>query len=578
MNSPPPSYDLVNEVISRTRIRGTQDDSIPDEVNQWWEEDAAKLTKYPVDPHWIDLDIVRGWMDTCVSTHGFSCWPLNGLDCIPLWLIDVELLCLVPAFPHHRYLALSYVWGNVESSETTLANLEAMQLPGAMSHLNTDISIPKTISHAIGFVKAIGERFLWVDRFCICQDDEEAKSAQINNMGDIYNNALVTIVAASGWDANHGLRGIKGVTEPRNLSPNMGDDYVKSLQPQSSIWYSRGWTFQELCMSKRKLMFHYQAVIWECGSHVWHEAHGCQNTPEIPRPLRITPWSSNEILNTGALLRGHLKLYYRLVNSYNSRNLSYAADASRAFAGVASVLTKRVLPGGFIWGIPVDLFHAALLWIPREPMKRRYPERAAGLDPPSWSWLGWQGRIRDDNWLSFNYHGESDVWQTLISNLEPESEWWYMNRSNEMELEPLRPLDPQTNAALFSPCLTVRAQVGTLAVISGKPFINTSLESRVLRLPNRAQSISKCGILLGDVSETEIEEGTEIECMILSSSKGAIVPFLRYDEMFSFEKTYYNFLWIRREGDLAYRRGIGRVVKSLWDKYIGNDIQTIRLA
>lgn len=329
-------------------------------------------------------------------------------------------------------------------------------------------------------------------------------------------------------------------------------------------------------MSKRKIMFHYQAVIWECGSHIWHEAHGCQSSPQIPQSLKITPWSSNEIFNTDTLRLGHLGTYYSLVNSYNSRNLSFAADASRAFAGVMSILTKQVLPGGFTWGIPIDLFHAALLWIPEEPMKRRYPERAAWPDPPSWSWLGWQGRVRDDNWLPLDYEGTSDVWQTLIANLEPESEWWYMNRFDALQLEPL---GPQADATLFSPCLRVHAQVGTLIVVSEKPLLRASVESRMLRLPNGSYSISlTCGALLGDVSDTEIEEGMEIECMILSSSRGVIIPFLPGGYMFSSEHAYYNFLWIQRDGDLAYRRGIGRVVKSLWDTHIGNKFQRIQLA
>ena len=104
------------------------------------------------------------------------------------------------------------------------------------SSANGDIEIPKTIRHAIELVGLLGERYLWVDRLCICQDDEETKASQIDIMGDIYGNALVTIIAASGWDANHGLRGIEGITGPRNLAPNTGDDYFKSLEPQSSIW------------------------------------------------------------------------------------------------------------------------------------------------------------------------------------------------------------------------------------------------------------------------------------------------------------------------------------------------------
>ncbi|GME33314.1 HET-domain-containing protein [Neofusicoccum parvum] len=50
--------------------------------------------------------------------------------------------------------------------------------------------------------------FIWVDRFCITQDDEASKLGQIQRMGDIYASAVVTIVAASGTDAWAGLPGV----------------------------------------------------------------------------------------------------------------------------------------------------------------------------------------------------------------------------------------------------------------------------------------------------------------------------------------------------------------------------------
>src|SRR4051794_3766630 len=124
-------------------------------------------------------------------------------------------------------------------------------------------------------------------------------------------------------------------------------------------------------MSTRKLMFHYQTVIWECGQHVWHEVHGCQGIAkaELPMSLRITPSRQlQDLINTNLLADGQIGAYYDFVNAYNLRDLRFPADASCAFAGIMSILSKTVLMGGLFWGIPVDFFHAALLWIPREPM------------------------------------------------------------------------------------------------------------------------------------------------------------------------------------------------------------------
>ncbi len=68
------------------------------------------------------------------------------------------------------------------------------------------------LSDAIKFTEMIGERYLWVDRLCIVQDDFEAKHAQIHNMGPIYANAYFTKVAALGTSADYGLRGIRGIS------------------------------------------------------------------------------------------------------------------------------------------------------------------------------------------------------------------------------------------------------------------------------------------------------------------------------------------------------------------------------
>lgn len=83
-------------------------------------------------------------------------------------------------------------------------------------------------------------------------------------MAGIYANAYVTLIAGNGWDANHGLRGIQGVTEPRHLSSSWKPGLIEDLDPYDSIWYSRGWTFQEMVFSPRKIMFQYQLASWEC--------------------------------------------------------------------------------------------------------------------------------------------------------------------------------------------------------------------------------------------------------------------------------------------------------------------------
>jgi Heterokaryon incompatibility protein (HET) len=170
----------------------------------------------------------------------------------PQWLICVQQGCLVKATADKQYAALSYVWGQVPTLKTTKGNLNEL-LKGAALFKQGDF-VPRTIRHTIALVQQLDISYLWVDCLCIFQDDKENLHRQLQDMASIYAFAYVTIVAANGWDANHGLRGVHGVTDARHLSPNDASDTYESLQPYNSIWYSRGWTFQEMVFSRRTIM------------------------------------------------------------------------------------------------------------------------------------------------------------------------------------------------------------------------------------------------------------------------------------------------------------------------------------
>ena len=107
-----------------------------------------------------------------------------------MWLIDVESQCLKSAEQTNRYLALSYVWESSSTGhrpfETLKSNLHDLQQRGALAREGNINHIPKTILHTMGLTKLLGERYLWVDRFCIVQDDIRVKEKlKIFNMKSI---------------------------------------------------------------------------------------------------------------------------------------------------------------------------------------------------------------------------------------------------------------------------------------------------------------------------------------------------------------------------------------------------------
>lgn len=237
-------------------------------------------------------------------------------------------------------------------------------------------------------------------------------------MGAVYARAYVTIIAANGWDANHGLRGIRNVTEPRYLSRYAEDNFYESLQPHSSAWYSRGWTFQEMIFARRKIMFHYQVAVWECQCETWHEATRTDTIPSITNitgsGFHINRWG----WRNGFRLWPDVQQYIEMVHEYNNRQLTFPADGLQAIAGLMTVW-DRSFHGGFICGLPQMFFDDALLWQPCSPLRRRTP-KTCGSDQiilPSWSWAGWEGEIRNSEWasrwdyLSLAYRQGIVVWE-----------------------------------------------------------------------------------------------------------------------------------------------------------------------
>ena len=412
-----------------------------------WKEANHIPTSSKIDPQWIDINCLRGWIQTCDNVHGAQCNSLPGnlsasLTTRPLWLIDVCRGCVVLAGSSDRYIALSYVWGNVESIKLTKSNLNNLQQDGALLETRTSLAIPRTIRDVMKLVRLLGENLLWVDCLCIVQDDDDTKRDQINGMASIYLNAYVTIIAANGWDANHGLRGIKGAAEARQLSsynPYHPDGLVEGLQPYSSIWYTRGWTLQELVFSRKKLMFHYQTVIWECNCAVWHEASNAylDDRPGFDRldQLKLSPWTGGFQFAPWP----NFHQYAELVWDFNKRHLTFPQDAIPAFAGVTAMLS-RTFEGGFLCGLPEMFFETALLWQPLSPLKRRIKNISnSGVSPlPSWSWVGWEGEI---DWA--NRHDYLCYRKTDARGIRPpiseviSSVIWYCGDENETRRRPV---------------------------------------------------------------------------------------------------------------------------------------------
>jgi hypothetical protein len=293
---------------------------------------------------------------------------------------------------------LSYVWGAAGDEGTRL---------------------PKVVKHAIIVTKALGMRYLWVDRYCIDQIDKAQKHNQIVKMNLIYEGAEITIVNTAGDDAESGLPGVGNEPRPPQPQASIGSTVLVSTlrSPRShitkSVWSTRGWTYQEGILSNRRLVFTNDQVYFECRG-MW-----LQETIYIPlaqfhtKPLKwlqpfIVPglftgkYKGDSFTPRPRYWQEILEQLRKHLENYTSRKLSYPTDSLNAFRGILkqySLHSKGALHS--VFGLPVitssyqelisSLAYSICTWhhqYDSEPSSRK---RIRQL--PSWTWAGWEGEV-----------------------------------------------------------------------------------------------------------------------------------------------------------------------------------------
>ncbi|RYP73975.1 hypothetical protein DL771_003286 [Monosporascus sp. 5C6A] len=347
-------------------------------------------------PARLDYDLVRSWMDTCDSMHKRICrTPRGSNKDLPkgFRVIDCETRRIVPAPEVCDYVALSYLWGKADGDQAPRLD---DRLPG---------ECPLVIEDAIVATNSLGFKFLWVDRFCINQDNAEEKHTQIANMDKVYSIASLTIVAAAGHDPSAGLPGVTTA--------------LRKPQPVFEMG------------SHQRLIFTEEQVYFQClGMHCFesismptdplHVRDGSTFREGIKR-FRLYP-------NTG-FAKAPINIVDR-VNEYAGRRLSYESDRLNAVLGVLKEFEKLKPPIYHFWGLPllhdIDMTEVkfsdwlwptsagndngvspvgkyldaateyslriacGLIWDFRLPGHRR-------RNFPSWSWVGWS------NWTDLTF-------------------------------------------------------------------------------------------------------------------------------------------------------------------------------
>ncbi|KAB5518022.1 hypothetical protein GE09DRAFT_1259860 [Coniochaeta sp. 2T2.1] len=259
------------------------------------------------DPEWIDVDVIRGFINNCMRRHGEVCegfpfYRQNEMATAdlprPAFFIDLYASCIVSGsqVPVEKpFVSLSYVRGSGTDEDAqvylslTKANLEALQQPGALDEaalerLNPLRTIPATFGDAMRLVALLGIQYLWIDRLCIIQDDSAAKEVENAKTAYIASRAAFVLAECDGSDATHGIRGVAGVSlQPRSFPQRVypfGNDeaFIRMTGLQLGYKLSRKETDSthpyplrapsraETATARRVLCFEMDTVQWACRS------------------------------------------------------------------------------------------------------------------------------------------------------------------------------------------------------------------------------------------------------------------------------------------------------------------------
>lgn len=361
----------------------------------------------------VDMSVAVDWLRFCEFYHQGRCGrkpatrEMKGfrlVDCAqnPPRIVEASIM--------ERFVALSYVWGR-----------------------NTTDTWPKVIQDAVTVTQGLGVRYLWVDRLCVDESRPAEKMEQICRMDEIFEGAIITIVAACGEDATHGLPGVGSTSrpaQPKYRFVNSATTLVSSLQDprltvKQSAWYTRGWTYQEGLLARRRLIFTEQQMYWEC------EGMCCPESLVLPLEFyhdmedqRMCDFMRPGLFNGLSFVDGSWERWKRLpskieepstlsifrevdqhIGNYTKRNLTYDADSLNAFLGISRRLESTIGKGKLtnLLGIPI--------WTPTDERSMTSPPRTRALFAlstcfwhhqdgviakrrahlPSWTWAGWKG-------------------------------------------------------------------------------------------------------------------------------------------------------------------------------------------
>jgi hypothetical protein len=292
----------------------------------------------------VDWTILRRWLEYCNIHHTKTC--KHSRSTLALKVIECSSRKIIMLPKSAEYITLSYLWGETAGeTNSTLTKLPEI--------------VPTVIEDSLTVARTLGFRYLWIDRYCISQDDEREKHRLIQNMNKIYAQSTLTIVAASGNGPFEGLCGVSSerysqdVIQINNhtLISSIFDNTIQSIT--DSTWNSRGWTFQEGLLSCKRLVFTYHQVYFQC-----QEMRCFESLPVSPSQLHGESGKFKKEIRTPRAFPDQnvgtspTEIVQR-IDEFMKRDLWTNHDTIAAFSGILQQFRAMKNPVRSVCGLPI---------------------------------------------------------------------------------------------------------------------------------------------------------------------------------------------------------------------------------
>lgn len=310
--------------------------------------------------------------------------------------------------PDHRppFAALSYCWGGDIGFKTTKSIL-------AKAHAGLNLpELPRTIQDAVFVSRGVGLRYLWVDRLCIVQDNEAEFTAEMNKMGDIYSQALITICAGNSATSEDTFLKPRLTHLSRSVqlpfrcpSGEISAAMIIPRQREIEMLNTRGWTLQESLLSQRVVYYGSRQLEFICGEVIasdggWPSVNLAGLPQDWSAHFGTSIWDARTYFNFAvrsehAQEKGRtrggvfLHAWIRLIKHYTQRKLSHPSDRLIAISALAKEICE-VLQDDYLAGMWRLHIESQLQWRIRGP---RIAQSTEVYVAPSWSWASLGSQI-----------------------------------------------------------------------------------------------------------------------------------------------------------------------------------------